>query len=427
MVDATAMGIACVKARTTKDIDFISRFFVGDGSLVLGRDLNFDYEFVEEGRVLMLVGKNAVYTTEDMNRELQEHKADITGKFTPPVDLAFCNMRAVEKTGKDLKTEMQKKDDERVSKKAIESADKMDREEIDGEVVTEGGKQLALELKSNDRVMITEGFCSNSKNTDKKDAGVLKVGEYGIVTEVDEEGDARIKFDNNANAQWVFRGNFDKLEKVPYADSCSEDDDVDEKLSYYMKGKKWVVPEDAAAKDDCRRDDAKVVAGGTPEQLANERKAARLETLRTRPIMKYMVGEENKGGQKGRSGGTWKVYIEEPEVIHCDESLITVTFTRESYSVRADTGNEPLLLGPINIINELDLKACSWKLSPGKRLTLTFVPLIGEDNSKARLAEMSRVRKEKDEESANQKRMIMGVVFMLMAAITMYLALGRTS
>lgn len=422
MVDATAMGICCVKARTTKDIDYISRFFVGDGSLVLGRDLNFDYEFIEEGRSLTLVGKNMVQTTEDLHRELQLTPANIQGKFSPAIDLAFCDMRACEKTGKDLKGELKKKDDEKDTKKAEEAKLKADKEDVDGEIVTEGGKQLALKLKAGDRVMVTQEFISNSKNTDKKDSGALKVEEYGIVEEIDEEGDARIKFENNVNPQWVFKGNFDKLEKIPFEDE-SEDEDIGEKPSYYMKGNKWDVPETLAQNDprSAGADKHRIVDGGDPAQLENERKAARLEALRTRPIMKYMVGELDKKGN-------WKVYIEEPEVINIeDKSLITVSFTRDTYTVQVNTGDEPLQLGPITVIDELDIPNCSWNLSPGKRLTLRFATLVGADNSKGRLAEMSRVRKEKDQEAANQRKMVMGVVMVIVAAITMFLVLGRSS
>merc|ERR1712176_887127 len=77
-----------------------------------------------------------------------------------------------------------------------------------------------------------------------------------------------------------------------------------------------------------------------------------------------MMSEPDKKGIR-------KVYIEDPEVVSCDESCISVQFLQTSYVVRVETGSEPLVLGPVEV-GHIDKQSSSWRLSQGKRLTLVI-------------------------------------------------------
>jgi len=143
--------------------------------------------------------------------------------------------------------------------------------------------------------------------------------------------------------------------------------DIGGSLSYYPSKRDWVEPDRAAA--DGRSEDSRYVAGGTPKCVAvTEEKTIKRDKTRPdwRPITKYMVGEPDK------VSGDFKVYIEEPEVVSCDKSKISVEFRSLSYCVRVETGAEPLVLGPVEC-GQLDLNHSTWKLSPGKRLTISLV------------------------------------------------------
>eukprot|EP00445_Apocalathium_hangoei_P030409 CAMPEP_0203917712 /NCGR_PEP_ID=MMETSP0359-20131031/58298_1 /ASSEMBLY_ACC=CAM_ASM_000338 /TAXON_ID=268821 /ORGANISM="Scrippsiella Hangoei, Strain SHTV-5" /LENGTH=355 /DNA_ID=CAMNT_0050844665 /DNA_START=26 /DNA_END=1090 /DNA_ORIENTATION=- len=142
--------------------------------------------------------------------------------------------------------------------------------------------------------------------------------------------------------------------------------DIGGNLSYYPTSRDWKVPE--ANSDDIRTGNARIAAGGAPQVLeATEEKTIKRDKTRPtwRPIANYMIGEPSKMGD-------FKVYIEEPEVVGADKALIFVDFKTKSYSVRVETGEEPLVLGPV-ACGQLDLKACSWRLSPGKRMTISLV------------------------------------------------------
>merc|ERR1712032_1106047 len=66
------------------------------------------------------------------------------------------------------------------------------------------------------------------------------------------------------------------------------------------------------------------------------------------------------------------VYIEQEEVVSCEASLISVEFLSSSYSARVETVPEALVLGPVEC-GQVDIRASSWKLSKGKRLTISVV------------------------------------------------------
>merc|ERR1712032_333573 len=66
------------------------------------------------------------------------------------------------------------------------------------------------------------------------------------------------------------------------------------------------------------------------------------------------------------------VYIEQEEVVNCEASSISVEFLSTSYSIRVETVPEPLVLGPVEC-GQVDIRASSWRLSQGKRLTISVV------------------------------------------------------
>jgi len=71
-------------------------------------------------------------------------------------------------------------------------------------------KRVTLAL--GDEVQVTVTFQSDSE----PDLCVfLRLGEIGTVIEVDESGDALVRFSNHARPQWVFTSSFSRLQKMP--------------------------------------------------------------------------------------------------------------------------------------------------------------------------------------------------------------------
>jgi len=56
-------------------------------------------------------------------------------------------------------------------------------------------------------VTVLEDFMSNSKDAKVQ----LKVGQKGVVSRVDSDGDVLVKFKDHSDKEWITRGNFDKL------------------------------------------------------------------------------------------------------------------------------------------------------------------------------------------------------------------------
>lgn len=137
-------------------------------------------------------------------------------------------------------------------------------------------------------------------------------------------------------------------------------------LSYVPKTKEWVIPETVG--DDARKADASLVSGGSPQRLETTELPQAITSdankTKVRNITKYMVTEPDAKGMR-------KVYIEDPEVVECDEAQVFVKFLSTSYAVRVGTGSQPLVLGPVEC-GHIEARACSWRLSKGKRLTLTL-------------------------------------------------------
>lgn len=146
---------------------------------------------------------------------------------------------------------------------------------------------------------------------------------------------------------------------------------ISEKLSYKLKGQTWVEPEFTG--QDCRKGDARFVAGGSPQALGTDADAVIKAKTKDKPlkeISRYMTGGPDRLGN-------FKVYIEEPAVVNCAIRQIKIEFLNTSYSVRAETPSQRLVLGPVKC-GQLNTSACSWKLSAGKRLTVSLVKGAGE-------------------------------------------------
>jgi hypothetical protein len=74
-------------------------------------------------------------------------------------------------------------------------------------------------MKEGATVTVLEDFMSNSK----ADKVQLTVGQKGVVSRVDSDGDVLVKFRDHPDKEWITRNNFDKLRvskaaKVPKAD-----------------------------------------------------------------------------------------------------------------------------------------------------------------------------------------------------------------
>ncbi|CAJ1349626.1 unnamed protein product [Effrenium voratum] len=83
-----------------------------------------------------------------------------------------------------------------------------------------------------------------------------------------------------------------------------------------------------------------------------------------RRITRYMTAEPD-------DRGIAKVYIDDPEVANAPRESIDVSFSMSTYAVRVRS-TPPLVLGPVDC-GVIDPEASSWRLSQGKRLTLSLM------------------------------------------------------
>jgi len=119
-------------------------------------------------------------------------------------------------------------------------------------------------------------------------------------------------------------------------------------LSYKVPARNWETP----------------VAQDSSPQIV-DRSGQRLEAKTTEQrITRYMTAEPD-------DKGIVKVYIDDPDVANASKDLISVSFSMKTYMVRVNT-SPALILGPVEC-GVIDPEASSWRLSKGKRLTLSLV------------------------------------------------------
>ncbi|CAE7473865.1 ANKRD17 [Symbiodinium natans] len=119
-------------------------------------------------------------------------------------------------------------------------------------------------------------------------------------------------------------------------------------LSYKVPTREW---DNQFAQDDA----PKKVAGNSPNLEAK---------ITEKRITRYMTAEPD-------DKGVVKVYIDDPDVANASQESIHVTFSMSTYTVRI-TASPSLVLGPVDC-GVIDPEASSWRLSKGKRLTLSLV------------------------------------------------------
>merc|ERR1719382_1068291 len=94
----------------------------GDDGLTLTRDVNFDLEFLDEGKSLAMVGGKVVSSKAEAFEMFQSQEIDDNAKFKTPVQLAFCNMKAMKETTASVGENIKKKE-------AADAAAKKEKEE----------------------------------------------------------------------------------------------------------------------------------------------------------------------------------------------------------------------------------------------------------------------------------------------------------
>lgn len=332
MVDASAMDTVCVKVKNKKDMEYVLSHLHED-SLHVAKDLNYNYEFVEEGRSLAMIEEEVCVSRKDFLRQIGKRVVTEDGTYRPVVSLAFINMPSVGKACKELALKIGANDKERKKKNGEEDEDDVEIEEV-------------------------------------------------------------------------------------------EDLDLGGKQSYYYNDpkRKWVEPE--VTGEDSRTGEAGVVTGGAP---------AHLETLDTpvfkpkpkkdefRPVKSYSTGEidERKGIQK--------VYIEDPEVVNSDESNISFKFLQFAYTLRVEVpGNTPLVLGPVDC-GHINPDASTWKLSKGKRLTVTLVRANKADVKPWPKKAKEPSPDESVSDGSGDMMMVVGMIVVALLAAALAMGLGRSS
>jgi len=137
-----------------------------------------------------------------------------------------------------------------------------------------------------------------------------------------------------------------------------------EKFQYAVGNKDWHIPE--LTGEDGRQGDTRYVSGGAPKGLGS---SAPIATVAASPVIKkitkYMTGEKDEKKK------VQKVYIEEEDIVNCEESRIHIEFKQTSYSVKVNSSSATYVLGPIECGHIIPSNS-SWRLSKGKRLTISL-------------------------------------------------------
>lgn len=160
-----------------------------------------------------------------------------------------------------------------------------------------------------------------------------------------------------------------RKDEKQFHDDAYEDAGIgkNEKFQYSVDNRDWEVPE--LTGKDARQGDERYVAGGAPRELGSSAPIATAAAGGApihKRITKYMTGEPMTDTKRVQ-----KIYVEDEEVVNCDESRIRVEFKQSSYSVQAMSSSATHVLGPIECGHIVPSQS-SWRLSKGKRLTITL-------------------------------------------------------
>jgi len=184
----------------------------------------------------------------------------------------------------------------------------------------------------------------------------------------------------------------------------------DECFGYKIPTRDWVVPETTNESDN-RGSIDRFVSGGTPKALGTtEATAVASKAPPIKKITKYSTGEPDAVKLNT------KVYIEQAEVVNVDEGRIKVDFKQTSYTVRVDTLDATYVLGPLecgHIIPSL----CSWRLSKGKRITITLQKSKPVDPMEAAL-------RQQKEAGGMESWQVFGIFFAIVFAVLMLSVVG---
>jgi len=146
-------------------------------------------------------------------------------------------------------------------------------------------------------------------------------------------------------------------------------------LSYKVPARDWVAPE---TQEEFH-----------PKPLPSD-EALKLKKTERR-ITRYMTAEPD-------DKGIVKVYIDDPDVANAAKENISVSFSMKTYTVRVKS-TPPLLLGPVEC-DVIDPDRSTWRLSQGKRLTLSLMlseaGKINHQNQKRWDALQAKMKEEKE-------------------------------
>jgi len=257
-LDASSFGVVCVKVRTANDLKLIMDALTPE--LILTQDLIINDKVLDEGKQLGLLGKEMVESRLQLEQLISEGYTLDHGRYEPVIDLSFLNMSSMKDSCSQIRTQMQKQEE-----------DKRKQEQA----------KLQAELDEEDT---------------REDQQLLQ-----------EAGD----------------------------------------LSYKVPAREW---------------DSQFAQDSSPQKVAS---GLKLEAKVTEQrITRYMTAEPD-------DKGVVKVYIDDPDVANASKESIHVSFSMSTYTVRVGT-SPCLVLGPVDC-GVIDQEASSWRLSKGKRLTLSLV------------------------------------------------------
>ncbi|CAE7331415.1 ANKRD17 [Symbiodinium pilosum] len=218
--------------------------------------------------------------------------------------------------------------------------------------VLEEGKQLGLLGKEMvDSRMQLEQLISEAHNLDEQ-------GRYDPVIDMSFLNMSSMK-DSCSQIQKQMQKQEEDKRKQEQAQLQAELDEED------MREDKQLLEEagDLSYKIPKREWDSQFVQDSSPQKVASGRPNLEAKTTEKR-ITRYMTAEPD-------DKGVVKVYIDDPDVANASKDNISVTFSMSTYTVRV-ASSPSLVLGPIEC-GVIDPEESSWRLSQGKRLTLSLV------------------------------------------------------
>eukprot|EP00439_Symbiodinium_sp_Y106_P073877 s1003_g14.t1 len=139
MLDASSFGVVCVKVRTANDLKLIMDALTPE--LILTQDLIINDKVLDEGKQLGLLGKEMVESRLQLEQLISEGYTLDHGRYEPVIDLSFLNMSSMKDSCSQIRTQMQKQEEDKRKQDQAKLQAELDEEDTreDQQLLQEAG------------------------------------------------------------------------------------------------------------------------------------------------------------------------------------------------------------------------------------------------------------------------------------------------